>query len=188
MSLKKEIRVVGIDDSPFNKFKDKDLLVIGVLYRGGQYMDGVMSTRCKVDGVDSTTKIATMINKSKFKLQIRALFIDGIAVGGFNVIDIKQLSKKTKLPVIVVIRNMPNFKKIYRTLDKLKLKSQKKIIESLPVPTKVGKIYIQYTGTTLKKAKELLKVTCTRSYIPEPIRVAHLIAAGIVKGESKGRA
>ena len=83
---------------------------------------------------------------------------------------------------------MPDFKKIYRTLDKLKLKRQKKIIESLPMPTKVGKIYIQYIGTTLKKAKELLKVTCTRSYIPEPIRVAHLIAAGIVKGESKGRA
>jgi len=186
--LKKEIRVVGIDDSPFDKFKDKDVLVVGVLYRGGQYIDGVMSTRCKVDGRDSTAKIALMINKSKFKKQIRIIFIDGIAVGGFNVIDIETLSKKTKLPVIVVIRNMPDFKKIYKVLTKLKLKKQKAIIESLPKPTKVGKIYIQYTGTTLKKAKEFLKLTCTRSYIPEPIRVAHLITAGVVKGESKGRA
>ena len=186
--LKKEIRVVGIDDSPFDKFKDKKVFVVGVFYRGGEFMDGVMSTRCTVDGTDSTSKIASLINKSKFKKQIQAIFIDGIAVGGFNVIDIEKLSKKTKLPVIVVIRNMPDFKKIYRILIKLKLKKQKALIEKLPQPTKVGKIYIQYKGTTLKKAKELLKITCTHRYIPEPIRVAHLIAAGIVKGESKGRA
>jgi len=29
---------------------------------------------------------------------------------------------------------------------------------------------------------------CTRSLIPEPSRLAHLIAAGVGLGESKGRA
>ncbi len=186
--LRKEIRIIGIDDGPFNKFKDKEALVVGTLYRGGNFMDGLMSTKAKIDGTDSTDKIARMINKSKFKPQLRAIFLNGIAVGGFNVIDIKKLNKKTKVPVIVVIRSFPDLKKIFKVLDRLKMKKQKKIIEDLPKPTKVGKIYIQYIGTSLSDAKEMLKLTCTHSYIPEPIRVAHLIAAGIVKGESKGRA
>lgn len=186
--MRKEIRIIGVDDGPFNKFKDKEVLIVGTLFRGGNFMDGVLSTKAKVDGTDSTDKIAQMINKSKFKPQIRAIFLNGIAVGGFNVIDVKKLNKKTKRPVIVVIRSYPDLKKIFSVLDKLDMKKQKKIIEDLPKPTKVGKIYIQHIGTTLENAKEMLKITCTHSFIPEPIRVAHLIAAGIVKGESKGRA
>lgn len=186
--MRKEIRIIGIDDGPFNKFKDKEVRIIGTLYRGGNFIDGVMSTKAKVDCTDSTDKIAQMINKSKFKPQIRAIFLNGIAVGGFNVIDIKKLNKKTKRPVIVVIRNFPDYKKIFSALDKLKMFKQKKIIEDLPKPTKAGKTYIQYAGISLTDAKEMLKITCTHSFIPEPIRVAHLIAAGVVKGESRGRA
>ena len=52
----------------------------------------------------------------------------------------------------------------------------------------VGKIYIQIAGLTLSDAKQILKITCTRSLIPEPIRTAHLMAAGISKGESSGHA
>lgn len=186
--MRKEIRIIGIDDGPFNKFKDKEVLIVGTLFRGGNFMDGVMSTQAKVDGTDSTIKIAQMINKSKFKPQIRAIFLNGIAVGGFNVIDVHKLNKKTKKPVIVVIRSFPDYKKIYSALDKLKMKTQKKIIEDLPKPIKVGKIYLQHIGISLPEAKEMLKITCTHSYIPEPIRIAHLIAAGVVKGESRGRA
>ena len=186
--MRKEIRIIGVDDGPFNKFKDKEVLIVGTLFRGGNFIDGVMSTKAKVDGTDSTDKIAKMINKSKFKPQIRAIFLNGVAVGGFNVIDVKKLNKKTKVPVIVVIRSFPDFKKIFKVLDRLKMKKQKKIIEDLPNPTKVGKIYIQHIGISLSDAKEMLKLTCTHSFIPEPIRVAHLIAAGVVKGESRGRA
>ena len=186
--LKREIRVIGIDDGPFNKFKDKEVLVIGTLYRGGHFIDGVLSTKAKVDGRDSTEKIARMINKSKFKQQIRAIFLNGIAVGGFNVIDLFELNKKTNIPVIVVIRNFPDYTKIYSALDNLKMAKQKKLIEQLPEPTKVNKIYIQHIGISLEKAKDMLRITCTHSFIPEPIRVAHLIGAGLVKGESRGRA
>ena len=43
--IKKEIRVLGIDDAPFNKFKDKQVLVIAAFYRGGHFLDGVLSTK-----------------------------------------------------------------------------------------------------------------------------------------------
>lgn len=186
--LKKEIRVVGIDDGPFDKFKDKKCLIVATVFRGGDFIDGVLSTKCKVDGEDSTKKIASMINKCKFKPQLRAVFLKGIAVGGFNVIDIIKLSRLTKLPIIVVIRNFPDYKKIFSALEKIKQKNKIKTIKSFPEPIKYGKIYVQNINISLDKTRDLLNLTCTHAEIPEPLRVAHLIAQGIVSGESKGRA
>lgn len=186
--MKKEIRVLGIDDSPFNKFKKGNSIVIATLFRGGTSIDGILSTKVAVDGNNSTKKLIEMINKCKFKPQIRAILLDGIALAGFNIIDIQELNKETKIPVIVIIRKYPDFKKIRQTLEKLKKQHKYKLIEKAGSVTKVNNIYIQIKGTTLTEAKEILKITCTRSYIPEPIRIAHLIASGVIKGESKGNA
>ena len=186
--LKKEIRVIGIDDSPFNKFKDKNILVVGVVMRGGSWIDGILSTKVAVDGDDATKKLIEMINKCKFKPQLQCIFLDGIAVGGFNVIDVQELSKKTKLPVVVVIRRRPNIKNIKKTLIKINKKNKIKLIEKAGNIIQVDDIFVQLTGIDLEEARKILKVVCTRSLIPEPLRLAHLIAQGVVFGESKGRA
>ena len=186
--LKKEIRVIGIDDAPFDKFKKGQVLVVGTVFRGGLYLDGILSTKVSVDGSNATKKLAEMINKCKFKPQLQCILLDGIAVGGFNVIDIKELSKKTKLPVIVIIRKKPDINNIKKILTKLNKKSKIKLIEKAGSVVPVNKIYIQLTGLSIEKAREILKITCTRSLIPEPIRIAHLIASGITCGESKGKA
>ena len=186
--MKKEIRVIGIDDSPFNKFKDKKILVVGVVMRGGLFVDGILSTKVSVDGNDSTKEIIEMVNKCKFKPQLQCIFLDGIAVGGFNVIDVQELSKKTKLPVVVVIRRKPNIKNIKKTLIKINKKNKIKLIEKAGNIIQVDDIFVQLTGIDLEEARKILKVVCTRSLIPEPLRLAHLIAQGVVFGESKGRA
>ncbi len=186
--FKREIRILGIDDSPFKKFRRGNILVIGTIFRGGALLDGILTTKVSIDGNNSTKKLIQMLNKSKFKPQLRCVLLNGIALAGFNVIDIKELNKKTKIPVIVVIRKYPDFKKIELTLKKINKQKKYKLIQKAGPVEKIDKIYIQRKGITLKKAKEILKLTCTRSLIPEPIRVAHLIAGGIITGESKGKA
>ena len=206
--IKKEIRILGIDDAPFNKFQnpkwipgmqrvtDKLLrrfmrgktIVIGTFFRGGSSLDGVISTKITVDGDDSTKNIVEMVNKCKFKPQLKLLMLDGIAVGGFNIVDIEELNKKTNLPVIVVIRNQPNFKKIEAALKKLGKEKKYELIKKAGKVHKLERIYIQVRGMKLEEAKKIVNMTCTRSYIPEPVRAAHLIAAGVVDGQSRGRA
>ena len=186
--VKKEIRVIGIDDSPFNKFKDRKVLVVGVVMRGGLYVDGVLSVKVNVDGNDSTKKLIGMINKCKFKPQLQCIFLDGIAVAGFNIVDVKELNKKTKLPVITIIRTKPNIPKIKSTLIKINQKQKIKFIEKAGDVVKIDNIFAQLIGIDFEKAKTILKVVCTRSLLPEPIRLAHLIASGVVLGESRGRA
>ena len=186
--LKREIRVLGVDDGPFNKFKDKECIVVGTVFRGGNYPDGILSTKVKVDGSDSTSKLIAMVNKSKFKPQLQSIILDGIALGGFNVIDIEKLSKKTGIPVIVVVRRYPDFEKIAKVLAKLKKKKQLRLIENAGKPVKAGKIWVQFKGISFDNVKEVIRITATRSFLPEPIRVAHLIASGISSGESRGDA
>ncbi|MBW2989119.1 DUF99 family protein [Candidatus Woesearchaeota archaeon] len=185
---KKEIRTLGIDDSPFRKFTKGDVLVVGTLFRGGMILDGLVSTKVRIDGRNSTEKLARMINRSKFRRQLRCILLNGIALGGFNVVDIKELNKKTGIPVIVVIRKYPDFKKIEDTLKRINKKGKYELIQKAGPVEKTDKIYIQRKGISKEKAKEIIKITCTRSLIPEPIRAAHLIAGGIVNGESRGKA
>lgn len=191
-AIKDEVRILGFDDGPFKR-GDRETLVVGTVFRGGRWMDGVLSTKVLVDGLDATDKLVSLIKKCRFK-DVRVVMIDGIAFGGFNVVDIHGLYDETGLPVIVVTRDMPDFNGIRAALkhlgeSDLRWSLIQKAGEPRPVETKKGKyVYIQAAGIGFADAEAIVKVSATRSLIPEPIRVAHLVAQGIVSGQSKGKA
>ncbi|NQU98042.1 DUF99 family protein [Candidatus Woesearchaeota archaeon] len=186
--MKDHIRVIGIDDGPFVKGKKEKVLVVGTIFRGGDFMDGLVSCHVKQDGDDATDKIIDIINKCKFKPQLQIIFTDGVAVGGFNILDIRKLSEKTGLPVINIIRDYPDYEKFFEAMEKAGKTNHKKIIDNLEKPVKIKDVYVQFVNIPLEDVKEVLRITCTRSYVPEALRIAHLIASGVVDGESRGRA
>ena len=47
-------------------------------------------------------------------------------------------------------------------------------------------IFVSIAGATIGEAGELLRGSTVLGAMPEPIRLAHLIATAKVKGESKG--
>jgi hypothetical protein len=183
--MKPEIRILGIDDSHFDKFNDHECRVIGVLFRGGSFLDGVMSTTVTVDGDDSTSKLAIMINSSKFKRMIRCVMLDGIAVAGFNIVDIVALNKKTNLPIVVVMRRIPDLKKIRETLNNLNMSAKISLLERAGHIERIRDLYVQYVGINSVELEEILRISISHAQIPEALRVAHLIGAGISLGESK---
>jgi hypothetical protein len=191
--FKSEIRILGFDDGPFDK-NDKIVPVIGVVFRGGSFLDGILRTDVKVDGLDSTEKIVKLINTSRHKQQLKVIMLDGITFGGFNIIDVKGVWKETNLPVIVINRKLPDLKEV-----KSALKNFKDFEKRWEIILKAGKIkkcklkdkreiYYQSIGLEDEETEEIIRLSSTHSYIPEALRVAHLIATGIVKGESGGRA
>ncbi len=187
--MKKEIRILGVDDMPFS-FKDKKVDIVGVVMRGGIYLEGVLKTTIEVDGIDATEKLIKLINSSKHKKQLKLIMIDGVALGGFNVVDIEEIHKKTGLPAITITRKKPNMEKIREALmhskkweKKWKIISKGEIEEiKLRYP-----LYVKYIGLKREEVIDVIKLSIIRGAIPEPIRVAHLIATGIKKGESRGR-
>ncbi|NWF87432.1 DUF99 family protein [Candidatus Bathyarchaeota archaeon] len=184
--IKPEIRVLGVDDGIFVPHSKGLVPVVGVVFRGGYWLDGVMHTKIKVDGFDATAKIASMILNSPHYKQLRVIMLNGITFAGFNVADIKKLNMKTKLPVVAVTREKPNFAEIREALKNLpkseeRWKSIKNAGETIKVytRTKREKVYMQYSGICEEDAKKILRLTSTRSNIPEALRVAHLIASGL---------
>ena len=193
-AVKQEIRILGIDDSPFSpQDRGEDILVIGTVHRGGGYLEGVISTFITVDGNNATSQLIEMINNSRHRGQLQVIMTDGIALGGFNVIDIEEVSMKTRLPVIVIMRHKPNFDNIKKALlnvaePEKKLKLMFKAGEIMECMINDATIYFQCKGITAVKARDIIKTAITYGNMPEPIRTAHLIASGVIDGESRGRA
>jgi endonuclease V-like protein UPF0215 family len=191
--VKEEIRILGIDDGPF-KNNDKEVIVVGVIFRGGNFLDGVLRTYVVVDGLDATEKLSKMINSSRHKNQLKVIMLDGITLGGFNIVDLKELYNETKIPIIVINRKMPDLKSIKKALEKNFLDFEKRwkmILNAGKIKQlKLEKfsIYYQNIGLEDEEAEEIIILSTKHAQIPEPLRVAHLIATGIVKGESEGHA
>jgi endonuclease V-like protein UPF0215 family len=193
-SIKSEIRVMGIDDGPFVAHTDGKVLLVGTVFRGGRWLDGIVRAYIDIDGTDATQRIIDMVNKSRHKGQLRVIMVDGVTFGGFNVIDIQEIFRQTGVPVIVVSRKMPDFTKVKEALKNLPdwrerwrmLRAASKIhrVRSRP---RAAPVCVQVAGINLTDAEQIVKLTSTRSLVPEPLRVAHLIATGIVRGESVGR-
>lgn len=185
-AIKPEIRVLGIDDGVFVPHVKSLVPVVGVVFRGGYWLDGVMHTEVEVDGFGATEKIVSMILNSPHYKQLRIVMLDGITFAGFNVVDIKELNTETRLPVIAVTREKPNLEEIHKALKNLAEGEKRwnailnagKIFE-VSTRNEREKVYAQISGILEEDARKILKLTSTRSNIPEALRVAHIIASGI---------
>jgi endonuclease V-like protein UPF0215 family len=167
-------------------------MVVGTIFRAGNWLDGVLSTYIYGDGTDATEKIAAMVKNSRNLGQLGVIMLDGITFGGFNLVNIRQIFESTGVPVIVIMRRIPNFERIEKALKRFDdwenrwanvLEAGEVYRVDNPEP-----IYMQIHGINREDAEDIVRLSTTRSAIPEPLRVAHIIAAGIVTGESKGSA
>lgn len=190
--MKPEIRLLGIDDAPFS-FQDETTSIIGAIMRGGSYIESILHRRIQIDGVDATETCTDMILNTRFYKQLKAVLFDGVTLGGFNIIDRKRIYEETKIPIISITRDEPDFEKIKIALKhhfddwkkRYDLMAQGKLVT---FKTQYNPIYCKYVGLTNDRAKEIIKLATIHGVIPEPIRVAHLIASGITRGESYGKA
>ncbi len=190
MHIKKQIRILAIDDSPLINEK---VTIIGAYFRGSEQLDGVLCRYITKDGMDATETIISMIREAKFYGQIRVIMLDGVTYAGFNPVDINRVYKEISIPVIVFMRSCPNFEKIKLALSHLAGAEKRwEIIlgtgktHEITSPDKT--VFIQFCGLDKETAIEIIRKTSTHSNIPEPLRVAHLIATGVVLGESTGKA
>jgi endonuclease V-like protein UPF0215 family len=197
--MKPQFRVLGVDDGPFS-FADATVPVVGVVARMG-YVDAVLKTEVRVDGNDATGAIASMVGGSGYTGKLEAVMLNGAAVGGFNVVDIGELNRRTGVPVITVTRDRPDMAAIRKALEmlgrtpkygrkpipdwkeRLALLERTRLVE---VRTGTKPIYIGFAGLEEPEAKGVVTASTVRGSIPEPVRLAHLIARALVTGKSKG--
>jgi uncharacterized protein len=190
--MKAQIRLLGIDDGPF-VFSQEKALLIGVVIRANGYLEGILKREVSIDGLEATDIVIDMINSTHHRQQLKAVLLDGVALGGFNVIDIEKVYTNTRLPVITVTRDQPNLEAIKNAL-KAHFKDWEVRFDLMQkgslfkCNTQYNPIFIKCAGFSFEQAKEIITLSTIRGVIPEPIRMAHLIASGITRGESYGKA
>jgi len=189
--VKDEIRLLGVDDASFEFSQDQSYL-IGSIFRGGKFLEGLIIKQITVDGFDVNDKIIAMINKSRHGSQINTILLDGITFAGFNIAQLRKIASATGRGVVAVSRKEPDLKRVKRALKHVN-ESEKRLdmIEAAGQAKELrleqGNVYFQHQGVTEDKARQILQLSATRSLIPEPIRVSHMIGSALVEGETKGR-
>jgi endonuclease V-like protein UPF0215 family len=181
--------VVGFDDAPFAHSHRGDVLVVGAVFAGNR-LDGVISTKVRRDGVNAAQRLIDCTTGSKYFDQLQAILLQGIAFAGFNVVDLQWLHQATRLPVLVVARSLPDFLAIRQALlQKVPGGARKwRLIEAAGPMEPMDALFVQRCGITPEDAATLLASLQLNSQLPEPLRVAHMIAGGVTTGESRHRA
>jgi endonuclease V-like protein UPF0215 family len=181
--------VVGIDDAPFARESEDRVPIVGAVFAGRRF-DGVLIGSVERDGSDATAAIAETIRASRFYEHIQAVLLQGIAVAGFNVIDLQRLHDELGRPLLVVARRAPDLDRIRETLLTHVRDGARKwqLIEAAGVMEPLAGVFVQRTGMTRSQALSLIERLALHGRIPEPLRVAHLIAGALVRGASRGRA
>lgn len=213
------MNVIGFDDGPFPRDHKGDVLLVGVVCSGTR-VDGILSGRVRRDGANATRAMIDVVRASQFGTHVQAIMLQGIAVGGFNVVDVHGLSAALRIPVLVVTRRRPDMAAVKLALfsgapadrprvtgaaRKWKLIEDAGTMELLGesrralrrdgaskppsgLKTTAPRLWIQRAGLSLDEARRLVADTTLHGNIPEPLRLAHLIAGGITTGSSRGRA
>ena len=157
----------------------------GVIYRLDHKIEGVVSTKISVDSFNVTQKAVKLVNECKFKPQLRYALFSGLNFAGFNMLDVEVFHQKTGLPVIIVFRKKPRMEKIFRALKRLSQPEKRmKLIEKAGQIHKFKGFYFQCHGFDERQAKTVLKKTLLHANLPEPVRLAHMIASGVTFGQS----
>ena len=181
--------MVGFDDAPFERSHRGDVLVVGAVFAGNR-LDGVISTKVRRDGANAAQRLIDCLTGSKYFDQLQAILLQGIAFAGFNVVDLQRLHEATGLPVLVVARYRPDLQAIRKALlEKVPGGARKwRLIEAAGPMEPMAALYVQRCGITAENAARLLASLQQNSQLPEPLRVAHMIAGGVTTGESRHRA
>lgn len=153
-------------------------------------MEGVVCTKVRRDGANATARLVQTVKHSRFAAHLQVVLLQGIAFGGFNVVDVHALHAALDMPVIVVTRKSPNWNAIRSALHKKVAGGARKwrLIEKAGPMEATNGVFIQRVGVSLRGASRLLDRLAVHGKLPEPLRVAHMIGAGVTVGESRHRA
>ena len=188
MKQKRFSNIIGFDDAPFTHDDVGPVPVVGTVFTGLK-LTGVVVGAVQKDGSDSAQQLADLIAGSRFAEHVQLVMLQGIALAGFNVVDVFHLHERLKLPILVVSRKLPDLAAVRKALTTQIYDGEQKwaVIEQLGPLEPAGSVFVQRVGLTLEQASQVIERFSVHSHIPEPLRIAHLIAGAIVNGQSRGR-
>lgn len=159
--------------------------LVAALLEGSRILDVKIGT-IRIDGLDSQRVLLALLKG----LSYDAIMLSGVAFGGFNVIDIMKVARKVRKPVIVIIRDPPDNKAVRNALRKHfrdwrqrweRVRHAGPMHSCKPMVDEPSLCY-EVRGASPAFARRIIIASCTVARLPEPVRVAGIIAKGLRGG------
>lgn len=185
---KKGLRILGIAES-FSGSPES--ILAGVVMRKDLRIDGFRFTTATVGGMDATERIVGLYHSFE-RSDINVLMISGSVISWYNIIDPERIFEKTERPVIVVTyedssgleddigRHFPG--------DLERLGNYRRLGPRTELDLDTGyTIFLRATGIGTGDAGRLCRQLTFDGKVPEPLRVARLLARVVMQYTSGGR-
>ena len=178
------VRVLGISES-FTKDVAQSM-VAGIVMRGDYRIDGFGFCRPTLGGNDATNLLIGLYHRLG-RQDIRAWMLGGNIISWFNVVDIDKIYDETNVPVVCVTYNSSEgIEKYLRQYFPDTWQERRDMIEQVGMRTEVElatghSVFLTNAGLSIVRAKQLVDLFTIDGRVPEPIRVARMLAAGLFR-------
>lgn len=165
--VKGEIRVLGVAVKPSQG--GDTLQVVGVVFRGGRWLDGVMKTTAH--GLDLTDRLVEMIMASPHHPQVRVLLLHEALIEGGASVDPYRLSMGISRPVIFLSKagGEPEAWEAPVEVD----------AQRFELDREAGSQFVLAIGLRRRTATRVLEVSTRDGMIPEALRVADIVSSAV---------
>jgi len=148
--------------------------------RADMRIDGMAYANATVGGDDATQAVIRIYEKLDRK-DVNALLISGAAVSWFNIIDLQEVFRFVKRPIVSLTYEaslgLERYLREYFPKSEDKLRSYQRLGNREVVRLKTGhEVYVRALGATAEEARNMLNKFTKDGRVPEPVRVARLAA------------
>jgi len=190
---KKAIRALGVAES-FRK-NSVNAFLAGVVMRSDFLIDGFSFAKTTIAGDDATDSVISLY-KSLKREDVNLIMLSGVIISMYNIVDINKVFEETGKPVLAVTYRSSKgieeaIRKHFPECWERKIEAYRRLGPRRELKLKTGfKLFFRSVGIDDFDSKIILNKFTVFGRIPEPIRVARLLARSIVHEtpNSEGRA
>lgn len=187
---KKGIRVLGIAES-FRRDREKSVLA-GIVMRSDFIIDGAAFDMITVGGMDATEGVLRIF-ESLQRDDINVIMLNGCVISWFNIIDIMEVYKRLQIPLICVTYEESEGleEHIVRHFEEderdSRIEAYRRLGDRVPVELQDGfEVLIRFLGIENPEAGAVLKKFVVQGKVPEPLRVAKIVARATLRSGLEG--
>lgn len=181
---KKGLRGLAIAES-FRQ-NSKESILAGVVMRRDLVVDGFVFGKATVEGDDATDSILNMYRKIN-RPDVSYILISGLIISMYNIIELKKINQAIGIPVIGVTYEdsagiAEAIKCHFPNSFASKVEKYQELGDRRKITLKSGyDVFVRAEGCNYTDVKHLLNDLTEQGAIPEPLRVAHLLANTVLK-------
>jgi endonuclease V-like protein UPF0215 family len=137
----------------------------------------------QVDGTDANRVLMKLLKRMRYDV----IMLSGISFAGFNVVDIGNLAASTQRPVIAITGEKPDNQAVRVALrdhftdweNRWRMIRAAGRVHRFKPHREDPTLYFEVRGGSTAAAKRWVAATAKISRLPEPIRVARIVARGL---------